>query len=131
METTIKSTQAFEPSVLTENSIKAKQTSEMLKPSVKPVSSDSILQNKENAKTSDDAAVLKKAETAINELVLSKLNQKLTFEIDELTKRTVIKIVDKKTDEVIKQIPAQEFLDMVHNLNKAASIIFKDYPKYV
>lgn len=135
METTIKLSPAIEPSVLVESASKAKQNLQPLKISVetapKSVNIDSVLQKTDNVKSTDDIAVLKKAESAINELVLSKLNQKMTFEVDEKTDRTIIKIVDKQTNEVIKQIPAQEYLDMVYNLNKAAAIIFKDFPKYV
>ncbi|TNE68915.1 flagellar protein FlaG [bacterium] len=81
--------------------------------------------------TLEDAESLKKAEVAINEALLSRLNQKLSFSVDENTGRTVIKILDKQTEEVVKQFPPQEFLDMVYSLNKAASVILKDLPKYI
>jgi flagellar protein FlaG len=98
------------------------------------VSELTVLSDKKISNTSlsqDDQQALKRAEVAINDALLSRLNQKLSFSIDENTGKTVIKILDKQTDEVVKQFPPQEFLDMVYNLNKAASVVLKDMPRYI
>lgn len=79
----------------------------------------------------DEKQVLLKAEIAINEALLSSLNQKIGFDTDEQTGKTIIVIKNKETNEVIKQIPPQHFLDLVYNLNKAASAVLKDMPRYV
>lgn len=79
----------------------------------------------------EDDKRLARAEVAINEALFSKLNEKMTFSIDDDTGKTVIKIIDKTTDELIRQIPPQQFLDMVHNFNKLAAEITKNLPKFI
>lgn len=86
----------------------------------------------ENAfKALSDQIALKNAEETVNKSLEAYFNEKIAFDIDEKTKKTVIKVIDSKTDEVVKQFPPQEFLDMVYALNKAAQLILKDIPKYV
>lgn len=46
---------------------------------------------------------------AVNEAQVFGQNSELTFAIDRQTRRTVMKIVDKETQEVIRQIP-QEYV---------------------
>lgn len=43
-------------------------------------------------------------------------NTRLEFSVDSITKRTVFKIVDSKSDQVIKQIPPEEILAFAHQL---------------
>ena len=47
---------------------------------------------------------------AVNEAQLFGQNSELTFSFDRQTRRTVMKIVDKETQEVIRQIPAEYVL---------------------
>ena len=82
-----------------------------------------------NSKINDEQ-ILKKTELALNEALFNNLNQKIGFDKDEKTGKTIIVIKDKETDEVIKQIPPQHFLDLVYSLNKAASVVLKDLPRY-
>ena len=100
-----------------------------------PVTSSEYIQSKSEKtdllRVINDELALKNAENAVNESLLSYFNEKISFSIDDKTQKTVIKIIDKKTDEVVKQYPAQEFLDMVHALNKAAKLVLKDIPKYM
>jgi uncharacterized FlaG/YvyC family protein len=88
-------------------------------------------ENNDLLRVINDKVALQNAETAVNKSLLSYFNEKISFSIDDKTQKTVIKIIDKKTEEVVKQYPAQEFLDMVHALNKAAKIVLKDLPKYM
>lgn len=61
----------------------------------------------------------------INEFVQS-IQRELRFSIDESSRRTVIKVFDAETDEVIRQIPAEEILNMVNRLNEVSGILLKD-----
>lgn len=92
-----------------------------------------LLDNKIDPKTVfvKEQQYLQSAEVAINDALLSRLNHKLAFSIDENTGKTVIQILDKQTDEVVKQIPPQEFLDMIYNLNKVAAVVLKNMPRYI
>ena len=68
--------------------------------------------------------------------VLSSIDVELQLEIDESTKRIVVKLVDPETNEVIKQIPSKELLAIgrrvdkllaSYNLDKKPAVtIFKD-----
>lgn len=42
----------------------------------------------------------------------------LSFSIDDLSGRSVIKLRDKKTDEVIKQIPSEELLKVAQDVKR-------------
>ena len=50
--------------------------------------------------------------------MLAKAAPNLTFTVDQDSGRTVIKVVDPTTHEVLKQIPAEEILRMDKNLDQ-------------
>jgi len=50
-------------------------------------------------------------------------NIKLSFYVDEPTGRTVIKVSDSETDEVIREIPPIEFLKIAAKLNEIIGVI--------
>lgn len=56
---------------------------------------------------------------------LSVVTNDLRFTIDDDTGRTVVKIVDKETDEVIKQIPSEEMLRIAKALDKLQGLLIK------
>ena len=66
--------------------------------------------------------VLKKGIEEINQNIRI-FNTKLSFYIDEPTGRTVIKVSDRETDEVIREIPPIEFLKIAAKLNEILGII--------
>ena len=69
-----------------------------------------------------DRGVLEKGIEEINQN--SRIfNTKLSFYIDEPTGRTVIKVSDRETDEVIREIPPIEFLKIAAKLNEILGII--------
>ena len=45
--------------------------------------------------------------------VASVFNTSLAFSVDESTGKTIIKVMDKETEEVIRQIPPEEMLRMI------------------
>lgn len=55
------------------------------------------------------------------EVVLSNLNVELRLEIDESTKRIVVKVIDPDTKEVIKQIPSKEMLRIGRRVDELLS----------
>ncbi|MGL1833373.1 flagellar protein FlaG [Rhodocyclaceae bacterium SMB388] len=56
---------------------------------------------------------------------ISPVAQNLLFSIDEDTNKTVIKIIDSSTDEVIRQIPSEEFLAMSRALDKLQGLLIR------
>lgn len=58
----------------------------------------------------------------------SKLDQiglGLTFSVDENTKSSVVKVIDKTTDEVIKQYPNEDSLKMMKNIQDYLNTVQK------
>ncbi len=50
--------------------------------------------------------------------ILRSVNSNLQFQIDDSTKQVVVKIVDNKTGDVIRQIPTVEMLDFIRHMKE-------------
>ena len=68
------------------------------------------------------AEQLDEAADAMTELSLLR-NTSLSFERHEKLDRTMVKVIDQQTDEVIKEIPPEEFLDMISSMLEFAGIL--------
>lgn len=68
------------------------------------------------------------AEEVVNGLndLVQELHRELKFSVDKDSGDTVIKVVDQKTDEVVRQIPPEEVLNLRKRLMEAAGVIFSD-----
>lgn len=64
-----------------------------------------------------DSAQLQAAVEDVRKFV-EPITQNLEFAIDDDTGRTVIKIIDRQTDEVLRQIPSEEMLQIAQALGK-------------
>jgi len=80
---------------------------------------DQIVQEASNREQIDDS--VKK----MNDFVQS-IERNLSFSVDEETGHDVIRVVDSSTDELIRQIPSEEFLSMSKNLNEMSGLLFKE-----
>lgn len=56
---------------------------------------------------------------------ISVVANELTFSIDEDSGRTLVKIIDRETEEVIKQIPSEEMLQIAKALDKLQGLLVK------
>ena len=65
-----------------------------------------------------------RAVETLNELVQNQ-RRSLHFSVDEDTGRTVIRVVDPETDEVIRQIPAEEVLNLAQRLDGAGGVLLQ------
>lgn len=72
----------------------------------------------------DDAARLDDAVSSIN-TVLNVRAQSLEFKVDEESKRTVVTVIDKDTQEVIRQMPSREALEIAKALDQLQSLLKK------
>ena len=61
----------------------------------------------------------------LNQLVRD-LHRELQFSVDKESGDTVIKVIDSKTDEVLRQIPSEEVMRLRQRLEEAAGVIFQD-----
>lgn len=65
-----------------------------------------------------EAAKVEQAVSQVNEFVQN-LNRDLQFTVDDDSGRTVIKVLDNETKEVIRQIPPEELLRIANYLLEA------------
>lgn len=50
-------------------------------------------------------------------------NSKIAFELDKETGKTILKIIDSQTNEVIRQIPPEEFLRISKRISELLGLI--------
>jgi flagellar protein FlaG len=84
-----------------------------------PVASQFVLQPQPRPEEVAERRHLIKAIRAVNASELFGQNSELTFVLDRETQRPLIRIVDRKTQEVIRQIPAEYVLRMAEELKTA------------
>jgi flagellar protein FlaG len=76
---------------------------------------ENALKNDSNQKLSLDA--VKEAVKSGNTMLQS-ASSSLSFEIDSATKQVVVKIVDRNTGELVRQIPTVEMLDFMRRMKE-------------
>jgi len=72
-----------------------------------------------------DQTSLSDAVKKLNDTV-SLFNSSLQFSIDKDTDTPVVKVVDKSTDEVIRQIPSEEALTIAKAIDQFKGLLIKD-----
>lgn len=70
-----------------------------------------------------DSAQLKEAVSKLNDYTQS-ISRKLSFSIEESTGRTVIKVYDAETDELIRQIPPEETIRLAEVIGEQGNNLF-------
>ncbi len=55
--------------------------------------------------------------------VLHYINERLQFSVHETTKRIMVKVVDRETDEVLREIPPEKLLDLVGKLQEIVGLL--------
>jgi uncharacterized FlaG/YvyC family protein len=60
------------------------------------------------------------------EKALPKTSNSLSFSVDEVLNRPVITVIDRKSGEVVRTLPSEEVLRVVHNVDKMKGILFED-----
>ena len=78
-----------------------------------------------NLPVAELAEIALDAERAVQHLneLMSDTQRSLRFQVDELSGRTVITVLDAETKEIVRQIPSPEWLAVVHRLEQAGSLI--------
>lgn len=70
--------------------------------------------------TRPSIAELEETVTKINDFVQS-IQRELRFSIDDESGDTVVKVIEKATNEVVRQIPAEDLMESLKNLNQNAN----------
>ncbi len=71
-----------------------------------------------------DKAELQKAVGRINEL-MKQTDTAVEFSLDDSTGQSVVRVVDKETKNVIRQIPNEETLNFSRNLDKLEGLLIR------
>ncbi len=74
----------------------------------------------------DAGEMRKRLEEAVRQLneQASANNRNLAFNVDDLVNRQIIRVTDKSSGELVRQIPAEELLHVAHNIEKMKGILF-------
>ena len=80
---------------------------------------------KQTEKAEETSEPLNEVVFELNNLVRD-LHRELQFSVDDKSGDTVIKVVDSKTDEVVREIPSEEVVRLRQRLEEAAGVIFRD-----
>ncbi|MGB5259966.1 MAG: flagellar protein FlaG [Gammaproteobacteria bacterium] len=84
--------------------------------------SDGTSTQESNAKDTDS---LPEMVEALNTR-LQDMQRGLRFSVDDSSGRIVVKVIDLDTEEVIRQIPSEEMLTIMHNASDSLNLIFND-----
>ncbi|MCB1802330.1 MAG: flagellar protein FlaG [Gammaproteobacteria bacterium] len=76
-------------------------------------------------KAAEDREGLQDVVSNLNQLVRD-LHRELQFSVDDDSGETVVKVIDRETDEVVRQIPSEEVMRLRKRLEEAAGVIFHD-----
>lgn len=62
---------------------------------------------------------------AVDEInkVLHYMNERLEFSIHEATNRVMVRVLDRETDEVLREIPPEQILDLVAKLQELVGLL--------
>jgi len=53
-------------------------------------------------------------------------NKKLQFVVDQSSNQVIVKVIDKETDKVIKELPPEELQRLHSNLKEAIGLLFNE-----
>lgn len=90
-------------------------------PNLGPLNSSNVQQAEQEQATAQDPQAVEKAVENINDHLQS-LGRDLSFSVDNDSGRTIIKVMDSETDEVIRQIPSEEVLNLAQYLQDVSDL---------
>ena len=91
-------------------------------PSVNTMPISQSLAPSTNQGNATDSKQLADAVKATNDFV-NAINNSLAFSVDKDSGKTIVKVIDKNTDEVIRQIPSEEMLAIAQALDKIKGLL--------
>ena len=80
-------------------------------------------QEKNTSSQNEQQATHEQIKKAVEQMNRSMAHSEAVFGIHEATNRVTIKIIDKETREVIKELPPEKTLDMIANVWEMAGIL--------
>ena len=91
-----------------------------------PAATDSKPTGKATSKE-DAQSELKEVKQAVSDInkAMQFMSRQLEFSVDTDSERTIVKVIDQQTREVIRQMPTKEALDIGKALEKAQGLLIK------
>lgn len=80
--------------------------------------------NRQNIATEDPKIAIDQVVEQLNNF-MQEVQRNLNFSVDKESGRTVIKVLNTETREVIRQIPAEDVLNRIHNLQDIQGLLFR------
>ena len=80
--------------------------------------------NKVQSSEEFNASEINNLVSSANQLVDAVSNNKVNFQYDESKEQHIVLVRDKDTDEIIREIPPKEMLDLLKNLEDITGIIY-------
>lgn len=77
-----------------------------------------------SARKEAEPETLDEVVSGLNEMVQN-LHRNLQFSVDDDSGETVIKVVDRETKEVVRQIPSEEVVRLRQRMQDAAGVLFQ------
>lgn len=87
---------------------------------VDPLRAEGAAKRTEETRAEDSRAELDRAVESVSKFVN---NENLEFSVDDETGRTVVKLIDRETDEVLRQFPSEEMLQIARALDKLQGLL--------
>lgn len=115
-------TENYNVAECTVQKISKKKTDEVTKKSVEPQKEDKVAETKKKGKKEPTEKQIKSALEQANQQARMK-STACEFTYDEDTKRISITVKDKDTDEIIREIPGEETLEMIAKVWELAGIL--------
>ena len=102
-----------------------KEATKAVEKTDKPESSVRLVDdNKVQSKEDFSATEINNLVSSANQLVDAVSNNKVNFQYDESKEQHIVLVRDKDTDEIIREIPPKEMLDLLKNLEDITGIIY-------
>ena len=109
------------PAHLRQPPVKSEGATELAKAGSTRVEAPSV-QQKQDEPTKE---ALKNAVETVNRAIKEKTSNELRFSVDEETGISVVKVLDQKTGEVVRQVPAQEMLEIAKSIDQMSGLLVK------
>jgi flagellar protein FlaG len=96
-----------------------------------PVSPASVVSRDASAIPAENTAATQPSREQLDQAMvevkkaLAPVARNLQFSIDDATGRSVVKVVDSSTNEVIRQIPSEELLAITRSIDKFSGLFVK------
>jgi len=123
MVNSISPIQTQSPATPTKNVVTSNESSVSGNQPVKPEQ-----QRQSDAVNEPQEKVEKRLDQAVEQLnsFIQQVQRDLNFQVDELSGKTVVTVLNTETKEVIRQIPSEDVLNRIHNLEDVQGLLFKD-----